>query len=170
MPMPDFLRAIRASHGHGLVTMPAVSAVVRDEASRVLVMRRADTGEWSLPSGICEPAEAPARTLVRELWEETGLRCVPARVLAVFHTPEVRYPNGDLASYVSLLFEARAIGGELHARDGEALELRFAAVGELPRMAIVDWLPAPLDALLAEPAGSAVGKFAWDPGWLAELA
>ena len=165
MPVPDFLRRIRASYGHGLVTMPAISVVLRGDDGRVLVMRRADTGDWSLPSGICEPGEAPARTLVREVWEEAGLRCVPERVLATFHTPRIDYPNGDVASYVSTLFEARVVGGELEARDGEALELRFVALDELPPIRLLEWLPAPLPELLLAPRS----RFAFDEGWLDEL-
>lgn len=165
MPVPEFLREIRARFGKGLVLMPAVCAVVRDDAANVLVMRRADTGDWSLPSGICEPDEPPAKTLVRELWEEAGLRCIPQRVLATFHTPPLDYPNGDVACYVSTLFEASVVGGALEARDGEALELKFVALEEVPAMRLRDWLPGSLAALLAAPRP----PFAFEPGWLDEL-
>jgi len=165
MPVPDFLRAIRARFGHGLVLMPAVSVVVRDDTGRVLVMRRADTGDWSLPSGICEPGEPPARTVARELWEEAGLRVVPERVLGVFHTDTIGYPNGDEACYVTTLFAARVVDGVLEARDGEALELRFVSLDVLPRMRVLDWLPAPLDELLDQRDAS----FAFDARWLDEL-
>ena len=49
MPIPDFLRTIRAKIGHDYVLLPAVAAVVQRVDGKVLLMRRADNGEWSLP-------------------------------------------------------------------------------------------------------------------------
>jgi acetyl-CoA carboxylase carboxyl transferase subunit beta len=54
----------------------AASALVRDDAGRVLLVRRGrgdNVGLWSLPGGKREPGEAVADTAVRELAEETGL-------------------------------------------------------------------------------------------------
>ncbi|HXX90640.1 MAG TPA: NUDIX hydrolase [Acidimicrobiales bacterium] len=54
----------------------AVGAVaVRDGA--LLLVRRAhapERGRWSLPGGRVEPGESVAEALVREVYEETGLR------------------------------------------------------------------------------------------------
>ncbi|MEM8834596.1 MAG: (deoxy)nucleoside triphosphate pyrophosphohydrolase [Planctomycetota bacterium] len=46
---------------------------------RVLITRRpTDTvfgGSWELPGGKADPGETPEQTVVRELWEEVGVRC-----------------------------------------------------------------------------------------------
>ncbi|MCA8952756.1 MAG: NUDIX domain-containing protein [Planctomycetes bacterium] len=149
MPVPEFLAALRRKIGNDRVLMPAVAGVIRRDDGRVLVMRRADTGEWSFVSGICEPHEAPADTMVREALEETGLEIRCDRLLCLYHTPDLRYPNGDVACYVSALFECSVLGGELETRDGEALELRFVETDELPPIRLLDWLPAPLPELFA---------------------
>ena len=156
MPIPEFLRRIRERIGTERVLLPAVSAAVLDDQGRLLTMLRADTRDWSIPSGIAEPGEAPADTIVRELYEEAGLHVVPERVLAVFHTPDLHYPNGDVATYVTTLFRCRVSGGKLEARDGEALDLRWRQLDDLPPIRQLDWLPAPLPNLLAGADGPAV--------------
>jgi len=56
--------------------VPCVGAVVRDDAGRLLLIRRGhepSRGLWSLPGGRVEPGEALEAAVVREVREETGL-------------------------------------------------------------------------------------------------
>lgn len=41
----------------------------------MLVIHRARYGDWTLPKGKCEPDEADETCALREVAEETGLRC-----------------------------------------------------------------------------------------------
>ena len=74
------------SWGHRPLLLPGVSGVVvgRDDypkgREQVLLVRRADTGRWSVPAGIVEPGEQPADCITRELWEETRVRVRPERL------------------------------------------------------------------------------------------
>ncbi|MFD8142579.1 NUDIX domain-containing protein [Streptomyces sp. NPDC059708] len=96
MSTPEFIREIRAAGaGHLLLLLPGVTAVVFDDEGRVLLGRRADTGRWSVVGGIAEPGEQPAETAVREVYEETAVRCVPERVVLVQMLEPVTYANGD---------------------------------------------------------------------------
>jgi 8-oxo-dGTP diphosphatase len=47
--------------------------VVRD--GRVLLVHRARYDDWSLPKGKLEPGETWEDAALREVWEETGVRC-----------------------------------------------------------------------------------------------
>jgi 8-oxo-dGTP diphosphatase len=56
--------------------VPCVGAVVRDDAGRLLLIRRGhepSRGLWSLPGGRVEPGETLQAAVVREVREETGL-------------------------------------------------------------------------------------------------
>jgi 8-oxo-dGTP diphosphatase len=56
--------------------VPCVGAVVRDDAGRLLLIRRGhepSRGLWSLPGGRVEPGETLEAAVVREVREETGL-------------------------------------------------------------------------------------------------
>ena len=159
--MPPFLRDLRERIGHAPVLLPGVSAVVRDDAGRILGLLRSDDHQWSLPSGICEPGEEPAQTIVRELFEEAGIIARPVRVLGVYGGTRVEYPNGDIADYVSSMFECRWLEGTPQPRDGEALEVRFFAPHELPPIRLLERLG--LDLAGSSPWEAA---FRWSDDWL----
>ncbi|MGY0056170.1 NUDIX hydrolase [Streptomyces sp. LZ34] len=134
MPTPDFIRELRATAGHQLLFLPGASAVVLDDEDRVLLGRRADNGRWALPSGIPEPGEQPATTVVREVYEETAVRCVPERIVLVHTAEPVTYPNKDVCQFVDICFRCRAVGGEARVNDEESLEVGWFALDALPEL------------------------------------
>ncbi|MFE9843803.1 NUDIX hydrolase [Streptomyces goshikiensis] len=134
MSTPEYIRAIRASAGHRLLLLPGVTAVVFDDRGRVLLGRRSDTGRWSVVGGIAEPGEQPAQTAVREVYEETAVRCVPERVVLVQMLQPVTYANGDLCQFQDITFRCRATGGEARVNDHESLEVAWFEPDALPAL------------------------------------
>lgn len=59
-------------------------AAVIDSAGRILLMQRSDDHKWALPGGALEVGETPAAGVVREAFEETGVRCQPVALVGVF--------------------------------------------------------------------------------------
>ena len=55
----------------------------RDERGEVevLLVHRPQHGDWSFPKGKVEAGETDEECALREVWEETGLRCVPGSEL-----------------------------------------------------------------------------------------
>lgn len=70
----------------------AIGIVTR--GGKVLICRRRQTGHlagyWEFPGGKCEPGEAPAACVLRELAEEVGVRATVLRALAEI---EHEYPQ-----------------------------------------------------------------------------
>ncbi|HMM96971.1 MAG: NUDIX domain-containing protein [Micrococcales bacterium] len=133
MATPEFVLRLRRSVGHELLWLPGATAVVLDGA-RVLLVRRADTGEWTPVTGICDPGEHPAETAVRECLEETGIHCAVDLLAWVGVTGVVEYPNGDRSQYVDHTFRCRYLGGEAHVADDESSEVAWFTLDELPVM------------------------------------
>ncbi|MEV0910459.1 NUDIX hydrolase [Streptomyces hokutonensis] len=134
MATPDFIRTIRESAGHQLLWLPGVSAVVFDDAGRVLLGKRSDNLEWALPSGIPEPGEQPAMCAVREVFEETAVECVPERVVMVKAGGPISYPNGDACQFMDITLQCRAVGGEAAVNDDESLEVGWFELDALPEL------------------------------------
>jgi 8-oxo-dGTP pyrophosphatase MutT (NUDIX family) len=134
MGTPDFIRDIRATAGHQLLVLPGVSAVVFDAEGRVLLGRRADTGEWSIIGGIPEPGEQPALTAVREVYEETAVHCVAERIVLVQALKPITYPNGDQCQFMDTCIRCRAVGGEARVNDDESFDVGWFSVDALPRL------------------------------------
>ncbi|MFJ6657386.1 NUDIX hydrolase [Streptomyces sp. NPDC091377] len=132
MATPDFITTLRESAGHQLLWLPGVTAVVFDDEGRVLLNRRSDTRTWSLIGGIPDPGEQPAACAVREVEEETAIRCVPERVVLVQALSPVTYENSDVCQYMDITFRCRALGGEARVNDDESLDVGWFAVDALP--------------------------------------
>ena len=138
MPMSPHLMAVRAKVGHDLLTLTAASISIFDEQQRLLLAEDADTGLWTLPGGAVDPNEAPSDAAVRECWEETGLFVRPTKLIGVFGGPEflVTYPNGDIAYYTSIAFEASIIGGSHQPDCIEIAKLQYFTAPECERLAL----------------------------------
>ena len=129
------LMAVRRVIGHAAIVWPGMSAAVFDDAGRLLVHRRGDSGLWALPAGALDAGETLAHTAVREVREETGLAVEPLRVIDHYGGYEIVYPNGDRLYPVGGLFLCRVLSGELRADGRESLEVRFVSAGDLPALA-----------------------------------
>lgn len=132
VPIPEFIKKLRSHVGTELLQIPAVTAVVFDDGGRVLCVRRADNGRWSLVGGIMEPGEEVAEAVVREVFEETAVQVLPERVTGVYTHADVVHRNGDRSCYVVIAFRCRAIGGEPRVNDDESLEVAWFALDDLP--------------------------------------
>ncbi len=135
MAISDYLRRLRQRIGHELVLLPAVCVLIWDDDGRLLLMREAQTGRWQTVGGMVDPDESPSDAALREAEEETGLTVRLERLRTALGGPGYRvyYPNGDVCSYVSIVFDAVVVSGEL-AGDDEVAELRWfhsADIGEL---------------------------------------
>jgi 8-oxo-dGTP diphosphatase len=139
VPIPPFIRDIRRSYGSGLLLLPGVCAVaVRDDLeggrTHVLLVRRSDTGAWSLPAGIPEPGEQPAAALVRELLEETCVVARPERLAYLGTDPEQSYPNGDRCQFITMVFRCSYLSGEAQVGDDESTEVGWFPLDGLPEL------------------------------------
>ncbi|MFC7258557.1 MULTISPECIES: NUDIX hydrolase [Streptomyces] len=134
MATPDFIRTIRATAGQQLLWLPGVTALVFDDEGRVLLGRRADTGKWAVIAGMPDPGEQPAACAVREVYEETAVRCVPERVVLVQALKQITYENGDICQFMDITIRCRAVGGEARVNDDESLEVGWFDVDALPEL------------------------------------
>ena len=63
MSTPEFITNLRAKIGNDPLWLTGITAYVEDAQGRILLGKRADTGQWALVYGIVEPAEEPAGVL-----------------------------------------------------------------------------------------------------------
>ena len=114
----------------------ATSAVVVDGQGRILMQRRADSGNWALPGGGMEMGESLTDSVIREVREETGYEIEVTGLVGTYTDPRhiIVYSDGEVRRQFNICYTARIVGGQL-AVSGESTEVRFvdhAALGELP--------------------------------------
>lgn len=137
MSMSLYYKKIREQLGHELIFMPSVAAVIKNEQGELLFQYPG--GEyWSLPAGAIEPGETPEEAVVREVWEETGLKVQVKKQKGVFGGEEFRYTyaNGDKVEYIVVVFECEVTSGKLKSIDGESLKLQYFSFSEKPPLAL----------------------------------
>lgn len=131
-PLQSTWAFLRSRVGPLPLILPGATALIRDEAGRMLLVRRMDSGLWIFPGGLLELGESLAETAIRETREETGLEIEPLRVRGIFGGHRVVYPQGDLLYPVSTWFECALRGGPLQADMVEVDRAEFFAPGEFP--------------------------------------
>lgn len=133
MPIPDFVVELRRHVGQSPLWLPGVTAVVR-RGEHVLLVRRADTGEWAPVTGIVDPGEEPAVCAAREVLEETGVVARVDRLASTSVMRDVVHANGDRASYLDQCFACTWLSGEARIGDDESTEVRWWPLAGLPPM------------------------------------
>ncbi|AKH86907.1 DNA mismatch repair protein MutT [Streptomyces sp. CNQ-509] len=113
-------------------SLVAASAVVTDDAGRILLQRRRDNGLWALPGGGMDLGDSLPGCAVREVKEETGLDVEVTGLVGTYTDPRhiVAYSDGEVRRQFNVCFTARVVGGTL-AISEESTELRFVDPGEL---------------------------------------
>ncbi len=134
--MSNYIRWLRGKIGHRKTIIAYATALVRDEAGRVLMQRRTDFGDawWGLPGGILEIGETFAACAVRETREETGYAVEPVKLIGLYAAPEydVVYPNGDQVQQFTVALACRIAGGAPAIDRDEIVEQRFFDLDRLP--------------------------------------
>ena len=124
-------------------TMPAhlgANAIIIHEG-RILLERRRDSDTWGLVGGGVKKWEEPIDAIVRETYEELGLRIPKARFkkLAVYGEPGriAAYRDGSIWRMVIVVFSVELDGDVALRISDESKELRFFTKEELKDIDIV---------------------------------
>jgi ADP-ribose pyrophosphatase YjhB (NUDIX family) len=123
--------------------VPCVGAIVKDDAGRLLLIKRGHEpgkGLWSIPGGRVEVGETDEDAVVREVREETGLIVTAGSLIG-----SVRRPGGQPGTELDIRdYAASVTGGQLTAGD-DADDAMWVAPADLDGLPLTDGL---LDALL----------------------
>jgi ADP-ribose pyrophosphatase YjhB (NUDIX family) len=108
----------------------AVGAVVGNDKGEMLLVQRADSGVWLYPTGWADVGYSAAEVVVKEVLEETGIVAEPVRLIAVLDGLRLGFTRIPL---YSLVFQCKAIGGELKAHPLECRQVGWFALDSLPK-------------------------------------
>lgn len=136
MATPPFIIELRKKIGHDPLWLIGVTAYVEDNAGRILLGRRADSGEWAPVYGIVDPGEEPADAAAREVMEETGIAVEVEHLVRVRSQKDLTvYENGDQTQYLDLMFlchAAESADTAPYVADDESLDVGWFAPDALP--------------------------------------
>lgn len=165
MGMSDYYKQLREQIGNELIFMPSVTGVIRNASGEILLQNKGTGEKWSLPAGAIELGESPAKAVVREVWEETGLYVTPKKLLGIFGGEDFRYqyPNGHQVEYNIMMFECSIHSGNLEPTDKETMRLQYFDPSKMPELAL------PYPKALFTQTETSHPFYHWDERWLNEL-
>ena len=106
---PDF----RWPHEFGYATPKVdVRAAVVDDRGRILLVREASNGLWTMPGGWADQNVSPAGNAVKEVREESGIEVEVVKLIACWDKDRQGHPRQPEHIY-KLVFLCRPIGGAL---------------------------------------------------------
>ena len=115
----------------------ALSAFVRDDAGRLLMIRRTDNDKHALPGGRHELGETMTEAVIRETIEETGITVEVTGLIGIYSNPHhvMAYDDGEVRQEFSICFRARPVSGEPRTSD-ESSEVRWVDPAQLDELDI----------------------------------
>ena len=130
----DYINDLRNVVGNRPLIMVGSTVLVLDDRNRLLMMKRADSGNWGLPGGAMELGESTEETARRELFEETGLEVGELILFGVFSGRELyhRYPRGEEVYNVSIVYLASCVTGIVKLLDEEHNDFQYFELTNLP--------------------------------------
>jgi ADP-ribose pyrophosphatase YjhB (NUDIX family) len=134
---------------------PTAFVVARNRYGHVLLVRRADSGNWELPGGRVELGESAQIAAVREVKEESGVTVEVTRLAGVYTDPGhvMFYPDtGEARQQFAVCFLASPIAGRPRPDGEETREAAWVPPGRIPHLPIHPSMRMRISHALTEPA------------------
>ncbi|ABW13637.1 NUDIX hydrolase [Parafrankia sp. EAN1pec] len=111
VPKADYFQDPDAPAANSLT--PVVNVAIRDDAGRLLLIRRSDDGYWALPGGFMDCGERIADAAAREVREETGLMVKVTGIVGLYTDPAhvTAFDDGEVHQQCTVCFHATVVGG-----------------------------------------------------------
>lgn len=119
--------------------------ILRD--GKLLMVREAEDGLWSLPGGWADVGDTPSTAVCREVAEETGLQVKATKLLGVWDRNLHGHPPLPWHVY-KLIFLCEETGGSL-AINHETTSLGFFDINELPPLSLTRIVAEELEVSMA---------------------
>ncbi|MGM9928427.1 MAG: NUDIX hydrolase [Bacillus sp. (in: firmicutes)] len=101
---------------------------------KILLVKEASDGRWSLPGGYCDIGLSPTENAIKEVKEETGYDVIPQRLLAILDTNKEKEQLQPY-QYYKLFILCNVIGGQ-PMTSIETKDICFFAEHDLPELSI----------------------------------
>lgn len=127
LPAAGLVDLFSAQTGYATPRIDVRGAVFKD--GKILLVREAKDGGWTLPGGWADVGDVPSAAAEREVWEEAGFRVRACRVVGVYDNNRVE--PLELFHAFKIVFLCDLLGGAARTSH-ETSEVAFFGPDEIP--------------------------------------
>lgn len=144
----DYYHDPEAPRANSLV--PSVTAAVRDDRGRLLLIHKIDNDYWALPGGGMDLGESVTDAAVREVAEETGIRVEVIGLVGVYTDPGhvMAYDDGEVRQEFSVCFHAQPVDGQARSDNVETKAVEWVEPHQVAGLRIHPSMRRRIDAAL----------------------
>lgn len=134
--------------------VPSVTAAVRDDRGRLLLIHKIDNNFWALPGGAMDLGESVADAAIREVAEETGVIVEITGLVGIYTNPGhvMAYDDGEVRQEFSVCFHARALAGEPRQDGIETEAAKWVEPADVQTLSVHPSMRTRIDDALAQRA------------------
>lgn len=132
-PMAQFEKVFGEQSGYATPKVDVRAAAFRE--GKVLLVREAADGLWTVPGGWADVNDSPHEAAEREVWEESGFRVRAKKLAAVYD--RAKHPHEPPLPFhvYKMFFVCEILGGEA-TPSRETPEVGFFALDALPPLSV----------------------------------
>jgi ADP-ribose pyrophosphatase YjhB (NUDIX family) len=138
-PLEVITGLFAAQAGYATPKVDVRGVVFRDD--RILLVKEAQDGLWTLPGGWADPNESPSESVTREVWEESGFKTRAVKLVAVFDRAKHAHLPLHAFHVYKLFIRCEIESGEPRT-SLETLGAEFFAENAIPELSLARVVPA----------------------------
>jgi len=118
---------------------PAVATVLFNDKDEILILKRRDSGNWTLPGGTHQFGESLNDCARRETKEETGYEIEVTDIIGTYSNPKtvVAYSDGEVRQEFTIVFKAKIVSGAIKI-DDESTDCRWEKIHNILKLPLAD--------------------------------
>lgn len=110
---------------------PAAAVAIINTNQEILLLKRKDSGNWTMPGGTLNIGESLLRCAIREVEEETGYKVVINDIIGTYTNPKtvIQYSDGEVRQEFTLVYKGEISSGNL-SLDDESTDYKWIKLDE----------------------------------------
>ncbi len=131
----DYSMNLRNMVGTNPLILTGANVIIINSKEEILLHHRRDNDCWGLPGGMMELEETLEENAIREVYEETNLKCRNLELFNIYSGKELyyKYPDGNEVYNVTTTYLCRDYSGDIIVEQTEGKDVKFFSVASIPK-------------------------------------
>lgn len=133
----DYTNCINAPKANSI--KPAAAVAIINSNQEILLLKRKDSSNWTMPGGTLNIGESLINCAIREVEEETGYKVLINDIIGTYTNPNtvIEYSDGEVRQEFTIVYKGEIIGGKL-SLDDESIDYKWIKLEDSLRLPLAE--------------------------------